>query len=93
MERNYRNLESLILAIREYTVTFSINYYNLKKLMKDNIMNINTIKWTSTFFILSGILMAQFELYPYYIFSHSIGAIGWLVSGYLMNDKAVMTNF
>ena len=61
--------------------------------MKDNIMNINTIKWASTFFILSGILMAQFELYPYYIFSHSIGATGWLVSGYLMNDKAVMTNF
>ena len=56
-------------------------------------MNIHVIKWASTFFILSGILMAQFELYPYYIFSHSIGAIGWLVSGYLMNDKAVMTNF
>ena len=56
-------------------------------------MNINTIKWTSTFFILSGILMAQFEMYPYYIFAHSLGAIGWLISGYLMNDKAVMTNF
>ena len=37
--------------------------------------------------------MAQFEMYPYYIFAHSLGAIGWLVSGYLMNDKAVMTNF
>jgi len=22
-----------------------------------------------------------------------LGAIGWLISGYLMNDKAVMTNF
>ena len=56
-------------------------------------MNLNTIKWTSTFFILSGIFMAQFEMYPYYVFAHSLGAVGWLISGYLMNDKAVMTNF
>ena len=57
------------------------------------IMNINVIKLTSTFFVLTGILMAQFEMYPYYIFAHSLGAAGWLTSGYLMNDKAVMTNF
>tara|TARA_B100000029_G_scaffold133489_1_gene127562 strand:- start:8009 stop:8230 length:222 start_codon:yes stop_codon:yes gene_type:complete len=56
-------------------------------------MNVNTLKWTSTFFILSGILVAQFNIYPLYIFIHSIGAIGWMFSGYLMNDKAVMTNF
>ena len=56
-------------------------------------MNVNTLKWTSTFFILTGILMAQFNLYPYYIFMHSIGAIGWMASGYLMSDKAIMTNF
>ena len=42
---------------------------------------------------LSGILIAQFNLYPLYIFVHSIGALGWMMSGYLMQDKAVMTNF
>ena len=42
---------------------------------------------------LSGILIAQFNLYPLYIFIHSIGALGWMMSGYLMQDKAVMTNF
>ena len=56
-------------------------------------MNVNTLKWGSTFFILTGISIAQFNLYPLYIFIHSIGAIGWVVSGYLMKDKAVMTNF
>ena len=56
-------------------------------------MNVNTLKWGSTFFILTGILVAQFNLYPLYIFIHSIGAIGWVVSGYLMKDKAEMTNF
>jgi len=60
---------------------------------KSNNMTLNIMKWSSTFFILSGILMAQFNLYPYYIFMHSIGAVGWLLSGYMMNDKAVMTNF
>ena len=56
-------------------------------------MNIHVIKWASTFLVLTGILMAQFEMYPYYIFAHSLGAAGWLISGYLMNDRAVMTNF
>ena len=56
-------------------------------------MNVNTIKWISTFFVLTGILVAQFNIYPLYIFIHSIGAIGWVISGYLMKDNVVMTNF
>ena len=56
-------------------------------------MNVNNIKWASTAFVLTGILIAQFNIYPLYIFIHSIGAMGWMVSGYLMKDKAVMTNF
>tara|TARA_B100001996_G_scaffold197_1_gene213 strand:+ start:243 stop:491 length:249 start_codon:yes stop_codon:yes gene_type:complete len=56
-------------------------------------MNLNTLKWASTFFILTGILMAQFKFYPYYIFMHSIGAAGWFTFGYFINDKAIMTNF
>ena len=56
-------------------------------------MNLTTLKWGSTFLVLTGILIAQFNLYPLYIFIHSIGALGWMMSGYLMQDKAVMTNF
>ena len=56
-------------------------------------MKVNTIKWISTFFVLTGILIAQFNIYPLYIFIHSIGAIGWVISGYLMKDNVVMTNF
>jgi|TARA_B100001996_G_scaffold351212_1_gene311088 hypothetical protein len=56
-------------------------------------MNLNTLKWVSTFFILTGILMAQFKYYPYYIFMHSVGAAGWFAFGYFINDKAIMTNF
>ena len=56
-------------------------------------MNVNTIKWISTSFVLTGILVAQFNIYPLYIFIHSIGAMGWVISGYLMKDNVVMTNF
>ena len=56
-------------------------------------MSLKILKWGSTFLVLTGILIAQFNLYPLYIFIHSIGALGWMISGYLMNDKAVMTNF
>jgi len=56
-------------------------------------MSLTTLKWGSTFLVLSGILVAQFNIYPLYIFIHSVGALGWMMSGYLMRDKAVMTNF
>ena len=56
-------------------------------------MSLTTLKWGSTFLVLSGILIAQFNVYPLYIFIHSVGALGWMISGYLMKDKAVMTNF
>ena len=56
-------------------------------------MSLATLKWGSTVLVLSGILVAQFNIYPLYIFIHSIGALGWMMSGYLMRDKAVMTNF
>jgi len=56
-------------------------------------MSLTTLKWGSTFLVLSGILVAQFNVYPLYIFIHSVGALGWMMSGYLMEDKAVMTNF
>ena len=56
-------------------------------------MSLTTLKWASTFLVLTGILVAQFNVYPIYIFIHSVGALGWMISGYLMRDKAVMTNF
>ena len=56
-------------------------------------MNVSKLKWISTLFILTGIFIAQFNIYPLYIFIHSIGALGWVTSGYLMKDNAVMVNF
>ena len=33
-------------------------------------MNLTILKWASTFFVLTGILVAQFNVYPMYIFIH-----------------------
>ena len=54
---------------------------------------INTIKWISTFLVLSGILLTNLNLYPFNIFIHGLGAVGWTFAGYMSSDKAIMTNF
>ena len=53
-------------------------------------MSLTTLKWGSTAFVLTGITVAQFNIYPLYIFIHSIGAIGWMTSGYLMKDLSLI---
>ena len=54
---------------------------------------INTIKWTSTFLVLTGILLTNLNLYPFNILIHGLGAVGWTFAGYMSSDKAIMTNF
>ena len=54
---------------------------------------INTIKWMSTFLVLAGILLTNLNLYPFNIFIHGFGAVGWTFAGYMSSDKAIMTNF
>ena len=54
---------------------------------------INTIKWMSTFLVLAGILLTNVNLYPFNIFIHGLGAVGWTFAGYMSSDRAIMTNF
>ena len=54
---------------------------------------INRLKWASTFFILVGILLTNLNIYPLNIFVHGTGAIGWTMVGYMMEDRAILTNF
>ena len=51
------------------------------------------LKWISTFFVLSGILLTNLDAYPLNIFLHGIGVIGWTISGFVLKDKAILTNF
>ena len=54
---------------------------------------INTIKCISTFLVLAGILLTNLNLYPFNIFIHGLGAVGWTFAGYMSSDRAIMTNF
>ncbi len=54
---------------------------------------INIIKWISTFLVLMGILLTNLNLYPFNIFIHGLGALGWTLAGYFSSDRAIMTNF
>jgi len=51
------------------------------------------LKWASTLMVLSGILLTNLNIYPFNIFIHGVGAIGWTMAGYFTNDRAIMVNF
>jgi hypothetical protein len=51
------------------------------------------LKWISTAFVLTGILLTNLNIYPLNIFSHGFGVVGWTISGVINKDKAIMTNF
>ena len=51
------------------------------------------LKWISTAFVLTGILLTNLNIYPLNIFSHGIGVVGWTCAGIINKDKAIMTNF
>ena len=51
------------------------------------------IKWISTFFVLSGILLTNLNIYPFNIFLHGVGVVGWTFAGFINRDKAILTNF
>ena len=51
------------------------------------------LKWISTAFVLTGILLTNLNNYPMNIVIHGLGAIGWTFAGYINNDRALMVNF
>ena len=51
------------------------------------------LKWLGTIFVLVGILLTNFNYYPWNIFIHSIGVVFWTYTGFLLKDKAMLTNF
>ena len=51
------------------------------------------LKWISTFLVLIGILLTNLNIYPINIYFHGLGVVGWTISGFLLKDKAILTNF
>ncbi len=51
------------------------------------------LKWISTSLVLIGIIFTNLNIFPLNIFIHGLGVIGWTISGFLIKDRAVITNF
>ena len=51
------------------------------------------LKWVSTFLVLCGITLTNFNIYPLNLLFHFAGVIGWTWVGYVKKDGAIMTNF
>ncbi|MSP10597.1 MAG: hypothetical protein EXR14_03260 [Pelagibacteraceae bacterium] len=51
------------------------------------------LKWISTSLVLAGILLTNLNIYPINIFLHSLGVVGWTITGFVSKDKAILTNF
>ncbi len=54
---------------------------------------IKDLKWISTGLVLGGILLTNLNIYPINIFLHGLGVVGWTITGFILKDKAILTNF
>lgn len=54
---------------------------------------IKDLKWISTGLVLGGILLTNLNIYPINIFLHGLGVVGWTITGIILKDKAILTNF
>ncbi len=54
-----------------------------------------TIKfnWVGTCLVLIGILLTNINIYPVNIFFHGLGVLMWTIHGFILKDKAILTNF
>ena len=51
------------------------------------------LKWLATLLVLTGILLTNLNIYPLNLFFHGTGVLVWTYVGFLIKDKAILTNF
>ena len=82
------------LLIKFYlSVNFIYIVFNYKKILRGNMFLKKYLKWISTFLVLTGILLTNLNFYPINLFFHGLGVIGWTIAGFILKDKAILTNF
>ncbi len=82
------------LLIKFYlSVNFIYIVFNYKKILRGKMFLKKYLKWISTFLVLNGILLTNLNFYPINLFFHGLGVIGWTIAGFILKDKAILTNF
>ena len=75
------------------SVNFIYIVFNYKRILRGNMFLKKYLKWISTFLVLTGILLTNLNFYPINLFFHGLGVIGWTIAGFILKDKAILTNF
>ena len=75
------------------SVNFIYIVLMIKKILRGNMFLKKYLKWISTFLVLNGILLTNLNFYPINLFFHGLGVIGWTIAGFILKDKAIITNF
>lgn len=48
------------------------------------------VKWISSLVIIVGMIMSSLNIYPYNLYVHLLGVLGWLWVGFLWHDRALI---
>ena len=48
------------------------------------------VKWISSLIIIVGMVMSSLNIYPYNLYVHLLGVLGWLWVGFLWHDRALI---
>ena len=54
---------------------------------------VQSLKWTGTVLVLTGILLTNLNFYPLNIIIHGTGSFSWTIAGVLTKDRALTVNF
>ena len=48
------------------------------------------LKWVSSIILIIGMLLTSNNIYPLNLFISSIGLLGWILIGFIWNDRAII---
>ena len=48
------------------------------------------LKWVSSIILIIGMLFTSNNIYPLNLFISSIGLLGWILIGFIWNDRAII---
>ena len=48
------------------------------------------VKWASSIFLIIGMILTAYNIYPYNLFYHVVGLAGWLLVSIIWNDRSLI---
>ena len=58
--------------------------------MKQNDSFLWFIKWTSSIFLIIGMILTAYNIFPYNLYFHVVGLAGWLSVSIIWNDRSLI---